>query len=496
MADWCSSNRARWVFLFPCVLNFGFRFLFWEVLAAPDLCTAVVWQDPICTHDLVKNSLGSLLPPLFLFFLKPPSSGLRFACQQTPVRTVLLLLLGILGLHQQAYGWVCRGRYIAATHRDWPGPDPEQGAAGGSQALHDNVWGFGGTRKEEFERSNLNPKFREARNPLNALAGVACGLNILAILGPAVVLIWWEDPKVRARRATQSQQGGSSKSTQPTRGAVFCNFVPGAGATTTTRGAPPEDEPPDDAGSGPLRFPSYWALANPTPHNTPTQLVPDDDLLPAMQALMTKTWSGKYTRDRKSRRVPSGCRVLTVLRVENPAAFAALHEQKQRIRRTLADKSCPPFWAKGAGEFLRATGRARLAQSLNEVYLFHGTSPEAAEAIARTGFLLRKAGSKAGCAFGKGVYLAESASKSDEYVQEGKGVFAGQFAMLICRCVLGRVKTVHDARDWAPHVWPENSEFDSLCADREAAVGTYRELILFDSSLVCPEYVAIYRRTE
>lgn len=65
-----------------------------------------------------------------------------------------------------------------------------------------------------------------------------------------------------------------------------------------------------------------------------------------------------------------------------------------------------------------------------EHYLFHGTSPENAKAIAANGFRRIMAGSNAGTAFGRGCYFAEASSKSDEYAQCDE---QGQFVILLCR---------------------------------------------------------------
>ncbi|CAL1131589.1 unnamed protein product [Cladocopium goreaui] len=72
----------------------------------------------------------------------------------------------------------------------------------------------------------------------------------------------------------------------------------------------------------------------------------------------------------------------------------------------------------------------RLRKPLVEHYLFHGTSPENAKAIAANGFRRIMAGSNAGTAFGRGCYFAEALSKSDECAQCDE---QGQFVILLCR---------------------------------------------------------------
>merc|ERR1719359_1432738 len=71
----------------------------------------------------------------------------------------------------------------------------------------------------------------------------------------------------------------------------------------------------------------------------------------------------------------------------------------------------------------------------NEVFLFHSTSSEAAEAITTGNFKVNLAGSNAGTLYGRGIYLAENGSKSDEYTRPGKDDLR---YLLVCRTVLGR----------------------------------------------------------
>lgn len=134
---------------------------------------------------------------------------------------------------------------------------------------------------------------------------------------------------------------------------------------------------------------------------------------------------------------------------------------------------------------------AKFNHAVNECYLFHGTNPDAADKIARDKLRISKANHGM---FGRGLYLAECASKSDEYAAEGTGVFQGQFAMLLCKTVLGKVCTEKQPGDYEGRVL--GGGYDSVCGDRAAAVGTYREFILFEEAAVCAEYIVLYRRVQ
>eukprot|EP00929_Paragymnodinium_shiwhaense_P104730 TRINITY_DN69407_c0_g1_i1.p1 TRINITY_DN69407_c0_g1~~TRINITY_DN69407_c0_g1_i1.p1 ORF type:complete len:1073 (+),score=153.34 TRINITY_DN69407_c0_g1_i1:162-3380(+) len=131
----------------------------------------------------------------------------------------------------------------------------------------------------------------------------------------------------------------------------------------------------------------------------------------------------------------------------------------------------------------------------NEVHLMHGTNPTSAVAILRTDFKIDLAGSSAGTMFGPGAYLAEASTKADEYAQADKdGAYAGMFAMVVCRAVLG--KSFVQLKPGNNSARVTSGEFDSICGDREKAVGTFRELIFFHEQSIYPEYAVFYRRED
>merc|ERR1712078_754507 len=63
------------------------------------------------------------------------------------------------------------------------------------------------------------------------------------------------------------------------------------------------------------------------------------------------------------------------------------------------------------------SGTPPLDPGINEVWLFHGTGDTAAQKITSNVFKVNLAGSNAGTLYGRGIYLAERPSKSDEYAQ-------------------------------------------------------------------------------
>jgi len=113
--------------------------------------------------------------------------------------------------------------------------------------------------------------------------------------------------------------------------------------------------------------------------------------------------------------------------------------------------------------------------------------------ILKSGFVLNHAGKSTGTMFGYGVYLAECVSKSDEYARDDNGgTYPGLMAMLVCRALVGKPHTVHEAGD---HIAAAKaSGCDCVLGDRETKVGTYREFIFWDERQIVPEYTVIYRR--
>jgi len=149
---------------------------------------------------------------------------------------------------------------------------------------------------------------------------------------------------------------------------------------------------------------------------------------------------------------------------------------------------------KTAGIFpYTCSGTYRLDVDAHEEFLFHGTNDSAAESITKGDFLVNLAGSHAGTLYGKGVYLAESVSKSDEYTRENA---RGERCILVCRATLGYVNYTDQV---SPNVDAlvdscVNGPYHCVLGDREKCRGTYREIIVYEEDQVYPEYVIWYKR--
>lgn len=131
-----------------------------------------------------------------------------------------------------------------------------------------------------------------------------------------------------------------------------------------------------------------------------------------------------------------------------------------------------------------------------EAYLFHGSCPGGALGIGEDGFDMSRVGTNVGTMFGAGAYMAEASSKSDEYATEDpSGLFAGKFALLLCRTLLGNMFYITESNIPRIEDALATGKFQTVLGDCEAAVDTYREFVVFDEAQIYPEYVIIYTRS-
>jgi hypothetical protein len=192
------------------------------------------------------------------------------------------------------------------------------------------------------------------------------------------------------------------------------------------------------------------------------------------------------------------------------------------------------------------TARVRgftLSEACNEVILLHGVNPDRLLDLLSTGLNEHFAGTNAGTAFGDGVYLAEDAGKTDQYVGPDSAYDPSSelhkwlydetmphpedvFYVLVVRAALGfpvrtqrtldnskKAKT-HDLRaarvtsmDTGAPIFPVNCRelsavpgvmpkifHHSLIAELGKDIVRYREFVLFNSNYVHIDYVIAYHR--
>merc|ERR1719329_164270 len=165
-----------------------------------------------------------------------------------------------------------------------------------------------------------------------------------------------------------------------------------------------------------------------------------------------------------------------------------------------------------------------LNAAVNEHWLFHGTTRAAAQGIGENDFRLDLTGSNAGTLYGSGIYLAENATKSDEYGEGAQGPAQGpaggeaemgfegerkeqmhpgpppeivrESYMLLCRSSLGKVYYTDEQKPNPDELQRKcvSKEYDSVMGDRLKRNGTFREIIVYNDDHVYPEYIVRYER--
>jgi len=283
-----------------------------------------------------------------------------------------------------------------------------------------------------------------------------------------------------------------------------------------------------------LRPPKYWATAEGSAHSRVD--VNALGQVAVFQRLLDETWKVKATRDRQGH-LPNRLLVRKVQRIEAPGLWNRFsrHRRQMALRvrssdpafglSTKAAPGCTPVEALVAvaadntcsnacsneavvnedGGVRSAPVRTRSIceaapevlgpcdHSVNEHYLFHGTSPSGALGIIKQGFDLGRSRPAANLLFGPGAYFAEASSKFDEYASADE--FSGLCAVLVCRVLCGEMHRTLRKVDPEVVCHPSFAErYDGVLGDREASVGTYREFVVFRQEQIYPEYLVFYDR--
>lgn len=187
--------------------------------------------------------------------------------------------------------------------------------------------------------------------------------------------------------------------------------------------------------------------------------------------------------------LPTGFRVQRVIRVEASGMWNRYQEKLEKIKKKRGGKApeqlsllTEPVTVKHKHLF------APLDAGLNEVYAFHGTFVRYALSIAKDDFNINLAGSSRGTLYGRGAYLGDSITKADEYAKdEPDGYYSDVFAVLFCRVCMGKLYNTSDDPEAASRI--KSGEFDSTNGQR-----LFRELVIYDSDQLYPEYVILYKR--
>jgi hypothetical protein len=229
-----------------------------------------------------------------------------------------------------------------------------------------------------------------------------------------------------------------------------------------------------------------------------------------MQGLMASTCESELIG--KGRDAPglthTGFEVAKVTRIENSMLW-----RKFVARRDEVTAGAPGAPTHHHGRTLVKTWKKWMKTDLeqhtpsNEVFHFHGTSPEIVNIIASNGFEERVCSLRG--LFGAGIYLAENSSKSDEYCTPSD---SGSYFMFLVRATLGTPHLAlspmnnlrrppcreggHTDLDGQPCAHPRA---DSVLAPTKsthpnAHLQKYREFVIYDRAQCYPEFLIEYKR--
>lgn len=222
-------------------------------------------------------------------------------------------------------------------------------------------------------------------------------------------------------------------------------------------------------------------------------------VLKAVQRLIDHSFICKRTRDRRTMtEMPMRLEVVELKAIHNVKAWIeyrsardAMATENERPDKPPGCELDPPVRTSTVDDHDLDEVAGMREERANEQWLFHGAPSSAVQGITDENWRLDLAGTNAGVLYGNGIYLAECASKADEYAKQDE---SGLCQMLLCRASLGRV-LVEASKNPEEDVFNLcKTEYDSMCGDRWRAVGSYREFVVYSATRVYPAYIITYRR--
>ncbi|XP_005108913.1 uncharacterized protein LOC101854754 [Aplysia californica] len=281
-------------------------------------------------------------------------------------------------------------------------------------------------------------------------------------------------------------------------------------------------------------FPSYWSLNSPAkvleikesydPDLHEKIVDVDQQTFDCIAKLVADTWDAtRFGIGSDAKRLKelncSQLRVLKVQRIENPALFDRYHLHRIEIlRRTEKNgqlypklESVSPFQTQPETMRLDQFLAKELLREINEHYFFHGTHAGTAGAVAKQGLDPRIA--NPGAMAGRGVYLAEKSTKSDQYAdpRNQRTPLGTPLTLLLVRVALGNVFHVDrshpslQSRHGNKLLGPPctNCQSDEPCNCKKPRYDSvlvedtsflFREFVVYDRAHCYPEYIVTYVR--
>jgi hypothetical protein len=219
----------------------------------------------------------------------------------------------------------------------------------------------------------------------------------------------------------------------------------------------------------------------------PWETLPEPSL-DVFQACLKEAFVKGSTSDRVQGTAPTGLRVVKVEALQNPDAWERYTQARAEIgaRRGICNPISP-------GLVIPWPGLDSLDASVNEVYLFLGSTQEEVTKIAENGFPFL---------YGESPFFAEASNKADENWRGRDGQAEpdvdGTLCLLICRLACGQVLDITPIKD-PGEIGPlvGSGCFDSLLGERQGVEEgvKFREFCHFDAHrAVFPEWLVTYTR--
>jgi len=253
-----------------------------------------------------------------------------------------------------------------------------------------------------------------------------------------------------------------------------------------------------------VQFPQWWPQqeGSPSLNLERKELVQaSEEVKKAVQAMFDSTWRETATRDRLDGKTAKKMRVVKVEHNLNHRSWVNYSNARQEVRDQVSQKGfkIEQRNALTSDEVLKWPCLGGVDSTVNEYVLFHGTQRKAVESICKSDFMISLSGTRArSLLYGKGVYFADSCSKSDEYAAKDKS--DGYCTMLLCRVTCGQMfytaERTPDTDKLVEQCTKSNANFHSILGDREKARGTYKEYVIYNNDLSYPEFVVTYAREE
>jgi hypothetical protein len=204
----------------------------------------------------------------------------------------------------------------------------------------------------------------------------------------------------------------------------------------------------------------------------------------------------------------SSYEIKTVYRIENPTMYMKYHQHKNTVRNEMnSDHQVPSYDTTNNTRLLENVSVFSLDDSVNEMYLWHGTKPTIKDIIPMTGFDERVASQGL---FGNGIYFAENFSKSDEYVTPDTNGVCYMFLTRVCMGNIAHIKKEQSSRKRPPCIKEitltgdagrcnglcSHPRYHSLLAEKgdNCFLKKYREFIVYDRNQCYPEYLIEFKR--